>query len=80
MTDPFVAIAIVGTGVIGASCGVGGDPTGMELASAIEELAVDVIPHDFRNADTRRARVTLIEAGPRLLPPFHPSSSRKALR
>ncbi|MBX5463289.1 MAG: NAD(P)/FAD-dependent oxidoreductase, partial [Steroidobacteraceae bacterium] len=58
---------------------VGGGPTGVELAGAIKELAVDVIPRDFRVADTRRARVILIEAGPRLLPGFDPSSSRRAL-
>jgi NADH dehydrogenase len=58
---------------------VGGGPTGVELAGAIKELAVDVIAKDFRIADTRRAHVILIEAGPRLLPAFHPSSSRRAL-
>ncbi len=58
---------------------VGGGPTGVELAGAVKELAVDVIPRDFRAADTRRARVVLIEAGPRLLPALHPDSSRRAL-
>jgi len=58
---------------------VGGGPTGVELAGAIKELAVDVIPRDFRVADTRRARVMLIEAGPRLLPALHPDSSARAL-
>lgn len=58
---------------------VGGGPTGVELAGAIKELAVDVIPRDFRVADTRRARVILIEAGPRLLGSFDPSSSERAL-
>ena len=59
---------------------VGGGPTGVELAGAIKELAVDVIPRDFRHADTRRARVILIEAGSRLLPTFDPLLSEKALR
>ncbi|HEV7716027.1 MAG TPA: FAD-dependent oxidoreductase, partial [Steroidobacteraceae bacterium] len=59
---------------------VGGGPTGVELAGAIKELAVDVIPRDFRVADTRRARVILIEAGPRVLPALEPSSSRRALQ
>ena len=58
---------------------VGGGPTGVELAGAIKELAVDVIARDFRVADTRRARVILIEAGPRLLPALNPASSRHAL-
>jgi NADH:ubiquinone reductase (H+-translocating) len=59
---------------------VGGGPTGVELAGAIKELAVDVIASDFRVADTRRARVILIEAGPRLLPSMHPDSSERALK
>jgi NADH dehydrogenase len=58
---------------------IGGGPTGVELAGAIKELAVDVIPRDFRVADTRKARVILIEAGPRLLPALHPDSSSEAL-
>ena len=33
---------------------VGGGPTGVELAGAIKELAVDVIPRDFRVADRLR--------------------------
>ncbi len=59
---------------------VGGGPTGVELAGAIKELAVDVVARDFRVADTRRARVVLIEAGPRLLPALHPDSSERARR
>ena len=59
---------------------VGGGPTGVELAGAIKELAVDVIAQDFRVADTRRARVILIEAGPRLLPALHCDSSERALQ
>ena len=58
---------------------VGAGPTGVELAGAIKELAVDVIPRDFRVADTRRARVILIEAGARVLPAFHTDSSARAL-
>jgi NADH:ubiquinone reductase (H+-translocating) len=58
---------------------VGAGPTGVELAGAIKELAVDVIPRDFRVADTRHARVILIEAGPRVLPALHPDSSARAL-
>jgi NADH dehydrogenase len=59
---------------------VGGGPTGVELAGSIKELAVDVIPRDFRITDTRRARVILIEAGPRLLPALHVGSSERALK
>ena len=58
---------------------VGAGPTGVELAGAIKELAVDVIPRDYRVADTRHARVILIEAGERVLPAMHPASSARGL-
>lgn len=46
---------------------VGGGPTGVELAGTIADLAHDTLPREFRAIDTRRTRVLLIEAGPRLL-------------
>ncbi|MBB5053337.1 NADH dehydrogenase [Afipia massiliensis] len=49
---------------------VGGGPTGVELAGTIAELARVTLPPDFRNIDTRAARVVLIEAGPRVLAGF----------
>jgi NADH dehydrogenase len=49
---------------------VGGGPTGVELAGAIAELAHQNLPEDYRHIDTRKARVVLIEAGPRILPSF----------
>src|SRR3954464_14421866 len=49
---------------------VGPGPTGVELAGTIVELARSTLPQDFRNVDTRRARVVLIEAGPRVLAGF----------
>jgi NADH dehydrogenase len=49
---------------------VGGGPTGVELAGTIAEMARHTLPEDFRNIDTRRARVVLIEAGPRVLAGF----------
>ncbi len=63
-TDPARRAALL-TFVI-----VGGGPTGVELAGAIAELAHQNLPEDFRHIDTRRARVVLIEAGPRILPSF----------
>lgn len=59
---------------------VGAGPTGVELAGAIKELAVDVVARDFRVVDTRTARVILIEAGERVLPALRPDSSARALR
>jgi NADH dehydrogenase len=49
---------------------VGAGPTGVELAGTIAELARDTLPPDFRNIDTQKARVVLIEAGPRVLAGF----------
>ncbi|TPI32783.1 NAD(P)/FAD-dependent oxidoreductase [Mesorhizobium sp. B3-1-9] len=61
---------------------VGGGPTGVELAGTIVELAHDTLRDEFRNIDTRQARVVLIEAGDRILANFAPQLSdyaRKAL-
>jgi NADH dehydrogenase len=49
---------------------IGAGPTGVELAGTIAELAQDTLPPDFRNIDTQKARVVLIEAGPRVLAGF----------
>jgi len=49
---------------------IGAGPTGVELAGTIAELAHSTLPKDFRNIDTRKARVVLIEAGPRVLAGF----------
>jgi NADH dehydrogenase len=49
---------------------VGGGPTGVELAGSIAELSRRIIKNDFRNIDTSKAKITLIEAGPDLLPSF----------
>jgi NADH dehydrogenase len=49
---------------------IGAGPTGVELAGTIADLARATLPPDFRNIDTRKARVVLIEAGPRVLAGF----------
>lgn len=59
---------------------IGGGPTGVELAGTIAELAKVTMPPDFRNIDTRTARVVLIEAGPRVLPAFTEDLSAYARR
>jgi NADH dehydrogenase len=63
-TDPQARTALLTFVIIGAG------PTGVELAGTIAELARDTLPRDFRNIDTRTARVVLIEAGPRVLSGF----------
>ena len=49
---------------------VGGGPTGVELAGAFPFIARKALAPDFRRIDTRRTRVILVEAGPRILPTF----------
>src|SRR5258708_1123039 len=59
---------------------VGGGPTGVELAAARVELRCQELGGEFSRADTRKARVLLIEAGPRgppaLSPPLSPPPPR----
>jgi NADH:ubiquinone reductase (H+-translocating) len=57
---------------------VGGGATGVELAGAIADLARVTLPDEFRHIDTRKTRVLLIEAGPRILPTFTPDLSAYA--
>ena len=57
---------------------VGGGPTGVELAGAVSELQRE-IQREFEHI-APKATVTLLEAGPRLLPSFHPYSSKYTLK
>lgn len=63
-SDPAVREALLTFTIIGAG------PTGVELAGTIAELAHFILPKEFRNIDTRQARVILIEAAPRILATF----------
>lgn len=49
---------------------VGGGPTGVEMAGAIADVARHALPADFRNVDPAKARILLVEAGPRVLSTF----------
>lgn len=57
---------------------VGGGPTGVEMAGALKEIAVDSIPCDFRKINTTAARIVLIEGSDRLLPSMNEYSSKRA--
>jgi NADH:quinone reductase (non-electrogenic) len=59
---------------------IGAGPTGVELAGTLVELARDTLTRDFRNIDTAKARVVLIEAGPRVLAGFAEDLSAYAQR
>ncbi|WP_410216565.1 NAD(P)/FAD-dependent oxidoreductase [Paracoccus sp. (in: a-proteobacteria)] len=49
---------------------IGGGPTGVELAGAIAELSRYTLARDFRTIRPETSRITLVEAGPRLLSGF----------
>ena len=57
---------------------IGGGPTGVELAGALGEISRQTIARDFRLIDPTEARIILLEGGPRILPSFPESLSRKA--
>src|SRR5215813_8205860 len=63
-TDPEKRAALLTFVIVGAG------PTGVEMAGTIADLAKDTLPRDFRNIDTHKTRVVLIEAGPRVLAGF----------
>src|SRR5258707_13858412 len=73
-TDPARRAALLTFVIIGAG------PTGGEMAGTIADLAQDTLPPDFRNIDTHKTRVVLIEAGPRLLAGFPDDLSAYAQR
>ncbi len=57
---------------------VGGGPTGLELAGALGEMAHHTLRDNFRRIDPASAKILLIEAADRVLPPFLPELSAKA--
>jgi NADH dehydrogenase len=59
---------------------IGGGPTGVELAGTLAEIARHTLEREFRHIDPARARVRLVEAGPRVLSAFPEDLSRKARR
>ena len=59
---------------------IGGGPTGVELAGTLAEIARHTLPREFRNCDPGRARIHLVEAGPRVLASMPPELSERARR
>ena len=57
---------------------VGGGPTGVELSGAFPTIARKALYPDFRNIDTRKTRVILLEGGSRVLPSFPEALSEAA--
>jgi NADH dehydrogenase len=59
---------------------VGGGATGVELAGMLPTIAKHALPKDYRHIDTTKARVILVEGGPRILPAFPEDLSASAER
>jgi NADH:ubiquinone reductase (H+-translocating) len=57
---------------------IGGGPTGVELAGAISDIAKLYMRHDFRHIDPTKARVMLLDNGPRVLAAYPEDLSAKA--
>ncbi|WP_454633316.1 NAD(P)/FAD-dependent oxidoreductase [Bradyrhizobium cenepequi] len=73
-TDPARRAALLTFVIVGAG------PTGVEMAGTIADLARDTLAPDFRNIDTHKTRVVLIEAGSRVLAGFPDDLSAYAQR
>lgn len=59
---------------------VGGGPTGVEMAGALGELKLHVLPHDYPELDFSNMCIHLIEGGPALLAGMSEKSSADALK
>jgi NADH dehydrogenase len=46
---------------------IGAGPTGVEMAGTMAEIAKHTLPGEFRRIDPSRARILLVEGGPRVL-------------
>lgn len=57
---------------------IGGGATGVELAGALADIARHALRHDFRSIDPSRARILLLEGGPRVLASYPEDLSRSA--
>jgi len=58
---------------------IGGGATGVEMAGTMTEIGQYTLNGEFRRIDSRKARVVLIEGHERVLPPYPPDLSEKAL-
>jgi NADH dehydrogenase len=57
---------------------IGAGPTGVELAGTIGELSRTTLKNDFRNIDTSKAEIILVEGRNHVLPSYPEKLSRKA--
>ena len=59
---------------------VGAGPTGVELAGAIGEIALQTLKNDFRSIHPEEAQIILLDGAPRVLMPFPEDLAEKASR
>ena len=59
---------------------IGAGPTGVEMAGTMAEIARKTLPGEFRRIDPSRARIVLVEGGPRVLQAMPESLSASARR
>ncbi|SHE28573.1 NADH dehydrogenase [Lampropedia hyalina DSM 16112] len=71
--DPVKRAAYLTFAVIGAG------PTGVEMAGSMAEIARHTLRGEFRHIDPSRARILLIEGGPRVLQSMPDKLSQRAL-
>ncbi len=57
---------------------IGGGPAGVELAGALAEIAHGTLTEDFRNINTKDAKIILIQSSDRILPSYAPLLSAQA--
>ena len=57
---------------------IGAGPTGVEMAGSIAEIAHKTMIRNFRHIQPEKARIYLLEAAPRVLPPYPKSLSKRA--
>src|SRR5262245_46945992 len=57
---------------------IGAGPTGVEMAGTLGEIARHTLRKDFHHIDPGTARVVLVEAVDRVLPPYPPDLSARA--
>lgn len=57
---------------------IGGGPTGVEMAGTLAEIARHTLPGEFRRFDPSKARILLLEGGPRVLQAMPESLSASA--
>jgi NADH dehydrogenase len=57
---------------------IGGGPTGVELAGSLAEMCKFTMTKDFRNINTKDARIILLEKAPTIMGAYHKNLSKKA--